>query len=85
MPRIQGIYTITNIVAAETYIGSSTDIAQRWSDQRWSDHRWLLKTKRHKNSIFQAAYEMHGIGAFRLLFLSLWSRPNNSCSGSSST
>lgn len=80
MPRIQGIYTITNIVAAETYIGSSTDIAQRWSD-----HRWLLKTKRHKNSIFQAAYEMHGIGAFRLLFLSLWSRPNNSCSGSSST
>ena len=66
MPRIQGIYIITNIVAAETYIGNSTDIAQRWSD-----HRWLLKTKRHKNSIFQAAYEMHGIGAFSLTILEL--------------
>ncbi len=39
MPRTQGIYIIMNMVTAETYIGSSVDIAERWSD-----HRWHLKT-----------------------------------------
>ena len=34
MPRTQGIYIITNTVTAETYIGSSIDIARRWSDRR---------------------------------------------------
>ncbi len=34
MPRTQGIYIITNTVTAETYIGSSVDIAERWSDHR---------------------------------------------------
>ena len=64
MPRTQGIYVITNTVTAETYIGSSIDIAQRWTD-----HRWLLKTKRHKNRVFQAAYDTHGVGTFSLSVL----------------
>ena len=34
MPRTQGIYIITNTVTAEMYIGSSVDIARRWSDHR---------------------------------------------------
>lgn len=33
MPRTQGIYIITNTVTAETYVGSSVDIAERWLDQ----------------------------------------------------
>ena len=59
MPRIQGIYIITNTATAETYIGSSIDIAQRWSY-----HRWALKTDRHKNTLLQAAYDRDGLNTF---------------------
>jgi len=34
MPRTQGIYIITNTVTADTYIGSSVDIAKRWPEYR---------------------------------------------------
>lgn len=61
MPRTQGIYMITNTVTAETYIGSSVDIAKRWSD-----HRWHLKNNRHKNALLQAAYDRDGLNAFHL-------------------
>ncbi len=61
MPRTQGIYIITNMVTAETYIGSSVDIAKRWSD-----HRWHLKNNRHKNPLLQAAYDRDGLNAFHL-------------------
>jgi len=32
----QGIYIITNTVTAETYIGSSVNIAWRWFVRRWA-------------------------------------------------
>lgn len=66
MPRTQGIYIFTNTVTAEIYIGSSIDISRRWTD-----HRWLSETKRHKNAIFQAAYETHGAVALSLSVLEL--------------
>jgi len=59
MPRIQGVYVITNAKSAETYIGSSIDIARRWSD-----HRRELFTNRHKNALLQAAYDRNGVDAF---------------------
>jgi len=34
MPRIQGVYKITNVRTTETYIGSSVDITRRWADHR---------------------------------------------------
>lgn len=61
MPRTQGIYIITNTVTAETYIGSSVNIARRWSD-----HRRELKGKCHKNVLLQAAYDRNGMSAFQL-------------------
>lgn len=61
MARTQGIYIITNMVTAETYIGSSVDIARRWSD-----HRRELKTNRHKNALLQAAYDRDGLNVFHL-------------------
>ena len=66
MPRIQGIYIITNTLTAETYIGSSIDIAQRWSD-----HRWALKNHKHKNLLVQAAYDRDGVEFFALTVLEL--------------
>lgn len=59
MPRTQGIYIITNTVTAETYIGSSVNIAQRWTA-----HRWEMKNNRHKNPALQAAYDRDGLAAF---------------------
>ena len=66
MARTQGIYIITNTVTAETYIGSSIDIARRWSD-----HRRELKTSRHKNTALQGAYDAFGFKAFSLSVLEL--------------
>jgi len=66
MPRIQGIYIITNTVTAETYIGSSVNIAQRWTS-----HRWELKNSRHKNPSLQVAYDRDGLSAFTNAVLEL--------------
>ncbi len=66
MPRTQGIYIITNLTTAETYIGSFIDIARRWVD-----HRRELKSKTHKNTPLQAAYERDGIEALALTVLEL--------------
>ena len=64
MPRTQGIYIITNTVTAEMYIGSSVDIARRWSD-----HRRELKTNRHKSALLQTAYDRDGLNDFYLSVL----------------
>lgn len=64
MPRIQGVYIITNLGTADTYIGSSINIARRWSD-----HRWELLNKRHKNALLQAAYDHDGLNAFAVATL----------------
>ncbi len=64
MPRIQGIYMITNIGTAETYIGSSINI-----NERWSDHLWHLKNNRHKNAALQSDYNQYGANAFAVATL----------------
>ena len=66
MPRIQGIYIITNTLTAETYIGSSIDISQRWSD-----HRRELKNHKHKNLLLQAANDRDGVEVFAVAVLEL--------------
>jgi len=66
MPRIQGIYIITNLGTADTYIGSSINI-----NERWSDHLWHLKNNRHKNALLQAAYDRDGPNAFVIATLEL--------------
>lgn len=66
MPRIQGIYIITNIGTADTYIGSSINI-----NERWSDHLWHLKNNRHKNALLQSDYNKDGVNAFAAATLEL--------------
>lgn len=66
MPRIQGIYIITNTATCETYIGSSVDITRRWVD-----HRRELRTKKHKNKLLQSAYDRYGVNAFVIAALEL--------------
>ncbi len=64
MPRIQGVYSITNVQTAEAYIGSSVDIARRWVD-----HRRELRLGLHKNLLMQAAFAHDGIDVFVLAIL----------------
>lgn len=59
MPRTQGIYQITNSVTGQSYIGSSVDIARRWTD-----HCRQLRKNVHKNALLQAACKSDGISAF---------------------
>ena len=66
MPRIQGVYSITNVQTAEAYIGSSVDIARRWAD-----HRRELRQGIHKNPLLQTAFVRDGLGAFVLAILEL--------------
>lgn len=66
MPRIQGIYIITNIGTADTYIGSSINI-----NERWSDHLWHLKNNRHKNALLQSDYNKDEVNAFAAATLEL--------------
>ena len=66
MPRIQGVYKITNVRTTETYIGSSVDITRRWAD-----HRRELRLGIHKNSLLQAAFACDGVRNFAITTLEL--------------
>ena len=56
MPRRQGIYHITHRETGQVYVGSSVDIARRWTD-----HRRELRLGIHKNVLLQAAYDTGGL------------------------
>jgi len=66
MPRIQGVYKITNVRTTETSIGSSVDITRRWAD-----HRRELRLGIHKNSLLQAAFACDGVRNFAITTLEL--------------
>lgn len=57
----QGIYEIVNLCdgKATAYVGSSQDIAQRWSH-----HRSILRNGQHINSYLQSAWDKYGADAF---------------------
>ena len=57
----QGIYEIVNLCDGKTtaYVGSSQDIARRWSQ-----HRSLLHNGRHFNAHLQRAWILYGEDAF---------------------
>lgn len=57
--KISGIYKITNIITKKFYIGSSSDI-----HQRWNEHRSLLNRKVHSNKKFIHAWHKYGIDNF---------------------
>ena len=57
-----GVYEIVNMVDGKnsTYIGSSINI-----NQRWSQHRYCLNRGTHKNPHLQSAWNKYGTEAFR--------------------
>ena len=50
-----GIYSITNILNGQRYIGSSVDIRNRWRS-----HRNMLRTNRHHSAYLQNSYNANG-------------------------
>ena len=56
MNKVCGIYVITCNVNNKKYVGSSTNIAQRWNS-----HKSLLKRGKHKNAYLQNTYNKYGV------------------------
>jgi group I intron endonuclease len=56
-----GIYQITCLPTGKRYIGSSVNIAGRWTD-----HKRALLLRKHINPKLQAAWDKYGQGNFRL-------------------
>lgn len=56
---MQGIYAIVNTVNGKTYIGSSSNI-----EQRWYGHRRDLRGGHHHSSVLQRAWNKYGEAAF---------------------
>lgn len=57
--KISGVYSITNNVTGDFYIGSSKDIKQRWTNHR-SPSQWKL----HPNVKLYQAFIKYGLGNF---------------------
>jgi group I intron endonuclease len=54
-----GIYEIVNRVNGKRYVGSATDL-----DQRWKEHQWGLRSNRHHSRYLQNAWAKYGHTAF---------------------
>lgn len=61
---VSGVYVIVHVESGLAYIGSSSDIAQRWFN-----HRGKLRRGVHPNPRMQAAWDEHGEGAFRFVIV----------------
>lgn len=61
IPHASGIYKITCTPTGKIYIGSSTDIAQRWNE-----HRSQIRRKIHPNARLQNAWDKYGESNFIL-------------------
>jgi len=57
--KVSGIYRIINKINNKSYVGSSTDIQDRW----WK-HRKMLKNNNHSNPHLQASYNKYSSVVF---------------------
>jgi len=58
--KIIAVYKIRNVVSGSFYIGSSTNLYERWRA-----HRKKLRAKTHPNKHLQATWNKHGEDAFK--------------------
>jgi group I intron endonuclease len=61
---VKGVYRITNVVTGKSYIGSSVDV-----ENRFSEHKRTLKNESHRNIYLQRAWCKYGEDAFRFEIL----------------
>lgn len=66
LPKTSGIYRITCTANEKIYIGSSTNLYQRWNE-----HKNCLTRKEHHNPKLQAAWNKYGKEAFTFEVLEL--------------
>lgn len=59
MPQVCGVYTITNTLNGKVYVGSSVDVARRFSK-----HRCLLNRGVHNSRHLQKAWVRYGEAVF---------------------
>lgn len=67
--KVSGIYTITNKVTGELYIGESLDIYRRWHDE----HIPQLRKNRHYNKELQQDFSKYGEENFSFEILERYS------------
>lgn len=68
---VSGVYVIVHVESGMAYIGSASDIAQRWFKHRGSARRGM-----HSNPRFQAAWDEHGEDAFRFVIVERIPKPD---------
>jgi len=68
MPKISGIYKITNDINGKVYIGQSIH-----AKKRLSEHRNALRNNHHNNKHLQSTWNKHGEENFELKILELCS------------
>lgn len=59
-----GVYSITNAVTGDSYIGRSVSI-----EARWKRHQWEMIKGRHSNPKMQRLYHQTGVEAFSIAVL----------------
>lgn len=64
--KIVGVYKIVNKINGKYYIGSSTNI-----NQRWYNHRCELRKNRHGNQYLQNAWNKYGESNFEFIIVEL--------------
>jgi len=62
--KIIAVYEIRNVISGSFYIGSSTNLYERWRT-----HRKKLRAKTHPNKHLQATWNKHGEDAFKFTAL----------------
>jgi group I intron endonuclease len=61
-----GIYSITNTITGQKYIGSSVDF-----NKRWARHKYLLRRGQHHSPYLQRAWDKYGESAFIFTILEI--------------
>lgn len=58
--KVPGIYLISNVENGDGYVGSTSNLANRWSV-----HKYELRNNKHNNRKLQAAWVLHGEERFK--------------------
>lgn len=66
IPKLPGVYLITNVISKKVYVGSSKNL--KW---RWSNHKSYFKKGNHHNNKMQNAWNKYGEKSFSFSILEI--------------